>query len=109
MAAGAWQRRWASANPSVYGTMSLTATASGKRQAIGDAQSVRLSAASAGTIYYLWSNASGAIAVSSSNTALSVPANTDGSYAELVPPSGYRFLEYLRHTGDVTFTLSLVG
>lgn len=90
-----------------YASMSLTATATGKRQALGASVSVKFTAAGAGSIYAKFVDASGAIAVSSSD--LNVDCNA-ATPVQIAVPSGYPFLEYLRVGGsDVTFTLNLLA
>jgi hypothetical protein len=91
---------------SLYATLALTATSSGKRQALGSTVTLRFTAGGAGSIYARFSNASGAIAVSSGDTVIDCNATTP---VTLNVPSGYPFIEYLRVGGsDVTFNLGLM-
>lgn len=93
-------------NASLYATLALTATSSGKRQALGSTRQVRFTAGGAGSVYVKFTNASAAITVSSSDTAVDCNAS---SAVTLNVPSGYAFLEYLRVGGsDVNFNLGLM-
>lgn len=90
----------------LYATLALTATSSGKRQALGSTVTVRFTAGGAGSIYVRFTDASGAIAVSTGDTQVDCNAATP---VTLNVPTGYPFLEYLRLGGsDVNFNLGLM-
>lgn len=91
---------------SVLVTFPLTAASTGKRIALGSStKGVRLSAASAGSIYFKFTDASGAISVSSSDTVQAVGTTP----VDVSVPSGLGYFEYLRVGGsDVQFNLGLL-
>jgi hypothetical protein len=95
---------------SIRDSLSLTATATGKRQATGPYTAVQFSAATAGNIRIRWTDASGAIAVS--NTADTLIAVSATLSSAVSVPSSTPFLEYIRDTAqatDVNLTLSLLS
>lgn len=84
-------------------TLALTAGAAGLRQSVGDAVRVQISSATTGYFYYLWTDATAAIAVSSTNgTPVEVTVPT-----VLVVPATKPYFEFIRASGDIAFTLSL--
>lgn len=83
----------------------LVAAVAGKRLSLGIATMVKLTCAPGGTIAYRFSDASGAIAVSGSDTNITLSTTSN----DLQVPAGKPFLEYIRVGGaDVPFTCALI-
>lgn len=89
-----------------FASLPLTAGLSGLRQAVGGARQLSLTSAGGGSIYYRFVDASGAIAVSSSDSSVALSTTA----VALNVPSGSPFLEYLRLGGsDIVFTANLLA
>lgn len=90
----------------VYATLALTATAAGKRQALGATTSVRFTSTGANWVYVRFTSASAPIGVNTTDTLVDCNASPP---VRLVVPSGSPFIEYLRPAApDVNFTLGLM-
>lgn len=102
---GAGYSALAGADDRVIGTMVLTAAATGKRIALGQATSIRLTAPSAGTIDHRFVNGSTGISVSASDETQALGATA----ITIQVPSGTGYWEYLRVGGaDIPFTIVLL-
>jgi hypothetical protein len=96
----------AAAGTTLYASLALTATAAGKRQALGATTEVRFTAASAGAVRVRFTDASAAIGVGPADTLVDCAAATP---VRLAVPSGQPFLEFVRGgAADVNFSLGLM-
>ena len=92
---------------SAMGSLAFSATTTGQRQALGTAKQITIYSAAGGTLYYRFSDASGAIAVTTGDTALVIAAA--GTSAAINVPSGQAFLEVILASGTLATTINLLG
>lgn len=91
----------AESNP-VGPAIALTATATGKRHALGVARALSITSATGGSIYYRFTDASGAIAVTGSDSSVALTTTA----VSITITQGMPYIEYFRVGGaDVNFTM----
>lgn len=94
-----------SSTGTLFAALALTAVVSpGKRQAVGGAKYVVLSAAAAVQICLRWVDGSAALGVSVNDVLVSI---APGAPVTLSVPAGAPFLEYMLVSGGPTFTCGL--
>lgn len=95
------------APPVLYATIPATAVASpGKRQAVGGSKAVTLSAAAYVSVYVKWSDASGALSVSTGDTLYAI---TPAASVTITVPAGFPFLEYMLASGGPLVNIGLLA